>query len=70
MHGDQPIRLSEPVETLTSVELLDMTGRSVQQGALPAGGELLPVGRNVRPGNYLVLLRDASRQRTLRLVVE
>ena len=70
VHGDQPIRLSEPVETLTSVELLDMTGRSVQQGALPAGGELLPVGRNVRPGNYLVLLRDASRQRTLRLVVE
>jgi hypothetical protein len=67
--GEQ-VRLSEPVKEPTSALLMDMTGRLVQEVAMAAGASMLPVGQGVRPGSYAVVLRTASHQQSLRLVVE
>jgi hypothetical protein len=66
----QTVFLKDALHATFSAELMDMTGRVVLEKVLPEGTITLGIPSSIRPGSYVLALRNADRTQTHRLVVE
>ncbi|MBK7101921.1 MAG: right-handed parallel beta-helix repeat-containing protein [Flavobacteriales bacterium] len=62
--------LGEAVRTDASMEVLDASGRMIQQGWMRTGESQVPLTEELRSGHYLILLRQAGQVQHHRIVVQ